>query len=147
MLTLDEPLKRTFSILQDMAVPEETLHVTSLTVESLLGRPLNDVETHYAPNQLYVKGPMQIPVPRPRVSIVGSRKASPTGLSEARIILSLASAVFLRPRYHFMPLWNRPIFLFRSSDSFLLTYLSEQDSCFVLPLLCFCDLHSICYPT
>lgn len=60
--------------------------VTSLTVESLLGRQLNDIETHYAPNLLYVKGIMEIPVPRPRVSIVGSRKASSTGLLEAGLM-------------------------------------------------------------
>src|SRR5881275_2813536 len=46
-----------------------------LTPEELLG-PLNDVEKKYAPLKLYVSGPMEIPVPRPRLAIIGSRKAS-----------------------------------------------------------------------
>ena len=60
-----------------------------LTVETLLGRPLNDIEERYAPKRLYVKGIMEKPLPRPRVSIVGSRKASPSGLSDARTIASI----------------------------------------------------------
>lgn len=65
-----------------MTTAEET-PITSLTVEALLGRPLNDVEKQFVPEVLYVKGVMQIPVPRPRVSIVGSRKASSNGLLDA----------------------------------------------------------------
>ncbi|AFU58647.1 putative SMF family protein [Candidatus Nitrososphaera gargensis Ga9.2] len=59
-----------------------------LTVEELLGRPLNDIEKKYAPKILYVKGSMRIPLPRPRVSIVGSRKASEEGLHAANRIAS-----------------------------------------------------------
>lgn len=65
-----------------MATPERIVG-SRLTVEALLGRPMNDVEEKFAPSILYVKGTMPIPLPRPRVSIVGSRKASPKGLSEA----------------------------------------------------------------
>lgn len=60
----------------------------TLTVAELLGRPLNDVETKFAPRTLYVAGPMQIPLPRPRASIVGSRKASADGLAAAETIAS-----------------------------------------------------------
>ena len=59
---------------------------TSITAEVLLGRPLNDVERKFAPRFLSVKGPMQIPLPRPRVSIVGARKASQDGIAAAGII-------------------------------------------------------------
>jgi len=59
---------------------------TSVTADVLLGRPLNDVERKFAPRTLNVKGPMQIPLPRPRVSIVGSRKASQEGIAAAGII-------------------------------------------------------------
>jgi DNA processing protein len=64
-----------------MATAEET-PISSHTVETLLGRPLNDIEKKYAPNKLYVSGSVPIPLPTRRVSIVGSRKASPEGLSD-----------------------------------------------------------------
>lgn len=60
--------------------------IRGLTVKTLLGRPLNDVEEKFAPETLYVKGTMETPLPSPRVSIVGSRKASPSGLSNAKLI-------------------------------------------------------------
>src|SRR5437867_8426488 len=56
--------------------------ITSLTPYELLG-PLNDVETKYAPSKLFTTGPMEIPLPRPRAAIIGSRKASPEGLVAA----------------------------------------------------------------
>lgn len=59
---------------------------TRVTAQVLLGRPLNDVEDKFAPRSLNVKGPMQIPLPRPRVSIVGARKASQEGVVAAGII-------------------------------------------------------------
>lgn len=62
--------------------------VSALTVERLLGRSLNDVERKYAPKTIFVKGPMRIPIPRPRVSIVGSRKATIEGLNSANRIAS-----------------------------------------------------------
>jgi len=68
-----------------MAIIEDT-SISTLTVKDLLGRPLNDIEEKFAPNELYVRGSMQIPLPRPRVSIVGSRKASPNGLRDTGII-------------------------------------------------------------
>lgn len=65
--------------------------LSTLSVADLLGRPLNDVEIRYAPPSLQVSGPMEIPLPRPRVSIVGSRKASQEGLENARMIASTLS--------------------------------------------------------
>lgn len=63
--------------------------MSTLTVAELLGRPLNDVETKFAPRALHVAGPMHIPLPRPRASIVGSRKASQSGLAAAESIASV----------------------------------------------------------
>src|SRR6266566_9443016 len=56
--------------------------ISVLTPEELLG-PLNDVERKYAPLKLFASGPMEIPVPRPRSAIIGSRKASGKGLDVA----------------------------------------------------------------
>ncbi|CDI05452.1 DNA processing protein DprA [Candidatus Nitrosotenuis uzonensis] len=58
----------------------------SISTSDLLGRQLNDVETKYAPQVLYVEGPLQIPLPCQRVSIVGSRKASIQGTETAKFI-------------------------------------------------------------
>ena len=52
----------------------------------LLGRSLNDIEEKFAPKLLYAAGPMQIPLPRPKVAIVGTRQASPEGLAQAETI-------------------------------------------------------------
>jgi len=57
-------------------------NVRSLAPVQLLG-PLNDVERKYAPTTLFSAGPMEIPLPTPRVAIIGSRKASPKGLTVA----------------------------------------------------------------
>jgi DNA processing protein len=59
---------------------------SSISVKDLLGRTLNDVEEKFAPKILYVKGTMEIPLPRPRVSIIGSRKASTNGIEAAKTI-------------------------------------------------------------
>ncbi len=50
-------------------------NISTLTPEELLG-PLNDVEQRYAPKMLHVAGIQTFPLPKPRVAIVGSRKAS-----------------------------------------------------------------------
>jgi DNA processing protein len=57
-----------------------------MNAEKLLGRALNNIEIKYAPKLLYIKGSMEIPLPCPRVSIIGSRKASPNGLAYAQKI-------------------------------------------------------------
>src|SRR2546428_7952842 len=56
--------------------------ISVLTPEELLG-PLNDVEKKHAPLKLFASGPMEIPVPRPRLAIIGSRKASEKSLDIA----------------------------------------------------------------
>lgn len=50
----------------------------------LLGRRLVGAEARGAPPAVHVAGPMPIPVPGPRVSVVGSRAAPPAGLAAAR---------------------------------------------------------------
>lgn len=57
----------------------------ALATEDLLG-PLNDVEEKYAPARLYYAGDRSILDIGPRVSVIGSRKASATGLRHAREI-------------------------------------------------------------
>lgn len=67
-------------------VAREEASISCISVKDLLGRPLNDIEEKYAPNMLYVKGPMKLPLLTPMVSIVGSRKASSNGLTDCRRI-------------------------------------------------------------
>lgn len=57
-----------------------------IDAKKLLGHGLNDYEVKNDPGHLYVKGSMDIPLPHPRVSIVGSRQASKEGLADARKI-------------------------------------------------------------
>lgn len=64
----------------------EELEYSSMNAENLLGRALNNIERKYAPKMLYVKGSLEIPLPCPRVSIVGSRKASSDGIENAKKI-------------------------------------------------------------
>jgi DNA processing protein len=56
-----------------------------VTPSEVLG-PLNEVETKYAPRALYLKGNRALLERGPRVSIVGSRKASESGLRRAEAI-------------------------------------------------------------
>jgi DNA processing protein len=53
------------------------------SIEDLLG-PLNEVERKNAPKELFYAGDLSILEAGPRVSIVGSRKASTRGLNNAR---------------------------------------------------------------
>lgn len=57
-----------------------------IQLKELLGRPLNDIESKFAPKKIFYEGPMKIPLPCPRVSIIGSRNASEQGLLEAKEI-------------------------------------------------------------
>ena len=59
--------------------------ISTFTPERLLG-PLNDVEQKFAPKRLFVASDKEIPLPGPRVAIVGSRKASPEALKAANDI-------------------------------------------------------------
>src|SRR5690242_11952917 len=47
---------------------------------------LNDVESKYAPSQLFLAGERDLLRRGRRVSIIGSRKASPEGLRRSRIL-------------------------------------------------------------
>lgn len=53
------------------------------TTEELLGR-LNDVERKNAPRRLFIAGDRALLYAGPRVSVIGSRQASPAGLANAR---------------------------------------------------------------
>lgn len=64
----------------------EELDYSTISSEELLGRTLNDIEAKYAPKSLDVKGPLKIPLPCPRVSIIGTRKPSSDGLEAAERI-------------------------------------------------------------
>lgn len=57
-----------------------------LPLEDLLGGPLNGTEQRNAPRQLHVRGPMEIPLPPSRVSVVGTRRPTEEGLAEARAV-------------------------------------------------------------
>lgn len=60
----------------------EDMHAVSVTPADILGQ-LNDVEEKYAPERLYLQGNQSLLRRGPRVSIVGSRKATPDGLRRA----------------------------------------------------------------
>lgn len=62
---------------------------SSTDLKNLLGRSLNDIEEKYAPKVIYYKGPMGIPLPCTRVSIIGSRHPSNKGLLEAEEITKI----------------------------------------------------------
>ena len=64
-------------------MPEKT-KFQSTDIGGLLGRGLNDVEKKYAPKTLYYKGAMQLPIRHARVSIVGTRNPTETGISNAK---------------------------------------------------------------
>lgn len=59
----------------------------STQLAELPGRQLNDVESKLSPKSgVFCKGAMEIPLPCPRVSIIGSKGASERGLFEAKEI-------------------------------------------------------------
>jgi DNA processing protein len=58
--------------------------------QELLGRPLNEIELKFAPSKLFLSCGKGIPLPGPRVAIVGSRKASSQG-----VLLTQEMASFL----------------------------------------------------
>jgi len=67
----------------------EALGVSQYDPSVLLGRSLNDIEKKFAPRLLYVAGPMRIPLPRPRVALIGSREASAQGVKDAESIVRI----------------------------------------------------------
>ena len=81
-------LKRPIIVKYDKGMVEEIKYQT-IDLKGLLGRPLNDIESKYGQITIYYKGPMEIPVSCPRVSIIGSRGASEKGLLEAKEITKI----------------------------------------------------------
>jgi DNA processing protein len=61
-----------------------------MTPSELLGQ-LNEVEQKYAPKKLFVAGRPEILNERPRISIVGSRRASPIGIQRAKKLARLVA--------------------------------------------------------
>ena len=64
----------------------QRLDISTYAPSTLLGRPLNDIEAKYAPGRIYAAGAMKVPIPRPRVAIVGSREATLQGIEDADLI-------------------------------------------------------------
>ena len=58
----------------------------STNIHGLLGRPLNDIENKYAPQTIYYEGKIPIPLPSPRISIIGTRKPTSQAVVEAEKI-------------------------------------------------------------
>jgi DNA processing protein len=65
-------------------VDGERFECLELLPESLLGRLLNEYEARYAVRRLYVVGRIPIPLPVPRVSVVGTREPSHDGIEFAK---------------------------------------------------------------
>jgi len=62
------------------------MNVVTMTPEDVLG-PLNEVEQKNAPRALYLRGDASLLHQGPRVSVVGSRKASAEGLKRASFLV------------------------------------------------------------
>ncbi len=63
------------------------LAISKWTPDVLLGRKLNIVEAKNAPAVLYSSGSMRIPLPGPRVAIVGTRTPDPESVADAKTIV------------------------------------------------------------
>lgn len=61
----------------------EEIEYQSIDLKNLLGRPLNDIEEKYAPETIYYKGTIDIPLPCARVSVIGTREPTEEGLKAA----------------------------------------------------------------
>jgi DNA processing protein len=71
-------------IRRTIEVDGERFECLELLPESLLGRLLNEYEARYAVRRLYVVGRIPIPLPVPRVSVVGTREPSHDGIEFAK---------------------------------------------------------------
>jgi DNA processing protein len=60
------------------------LESRAIGVEELLGRSLSEAERRYAPKAVYIAGCIPIPLPAPRVSVVGTREPSSEGIEFAK---------------------------------------------------------------
>lgn len=61
----------------------------TVTIEDLIGRPLNSTEEKNSPGTVYVQGPMDIPLPPPRISVVGTRRPTDEGVKEAQALTKM----------------------------------------------------------
>jgi DNA processing protein len=71
-------------IRKTVQIDGERFECLELTPEHLLGRFLHGPEIRYAAMRLYVVGRIPIPLPAPRVAVVGTRKPSPEGVELTR---------------------------------------------------------------
>ena len=55
----------------------------------LLGRALNEVESKNALAKMYATGPMDIPIPGPRVAIIGTRNPTKDGIDYAQALAQM----------------------------------------------------------
>ena len=60
-----------------------------MDLKTLLGHSLNDVEEKHAPETIYCVGSMQIPLPCPRVSVIGTREPTKEGISAAEHVTKI----------------------------------------------------------
>jgi DNA processing protein len=74
----DRPVRRTIE------VDGERFECLELTPEHLLGRFLHGPEIRYATMRLHVVGRTPIPLPAPRVSVIGTRNPTPKGIELTR---------------------------------------------------------------
>ncbi len=61
----------------------EEVEYQSIDLKNLLGSTLNDIEEKYAPETIYYKGSIEIPLPCARVSVIGTREPTEDGLEAA----------------------------------------------------------------
>jgi DNA processing protein len=62
-------------------------NVGGVPPESLIGA-ISPVEVKYAPKRLYISGPLPLPLPHPRVAIIGTRQPTEEGAELARSLAS-----------------------------------------------------------
>ncbi len=74
----------TIYIRKTIEVCGDRFECLELPPDALLGRPLNEYEARYAARRLYVVGRIAVPLPVPRVSVVGTREPSREGIEFAR---------------------------------------------------------------
>ena len=64
----------------------EQMKFRSIDMRGLLGHGLNDVKIKYAPQTIYYKGVTPIPFKRARVSVIGTRNPTETGIADAKYV-------------------------------------------------------------
>ncbi len=61
----------------------------SVGLAELLGRQVNEVESRHSSDRLFVRGPMKLPLRRPRVSVIGTREPTEKGIMDTREITQI----------------------------------------------------------